>query len=129
MNTTHTVLFHGNSLAVSSVAANLACQANIKLLHPDASVPDLAQQVDSLAPDVLIFDLAMAPPANAIGLLREHPHLLLIGVDALTAQMLVLSGRQSQAVTIDDLTRVIESNSLLESEDNPRQEPKGDKNE
>lgn len=129
MNTTYTVLFHGKSLAVSSIAASLACKANLILRHVDASVADLAQQVDSLAADVLIFDLAMAPPANAIGLLREHPHLLLIGVDTLTARMLVLSGRRSQAVTIDDLTRVIESHTMPEIEGNPQHDLKGDENE
>lgn len=129
MNTTYTVLFHGNSLAVSSIAASLACKANIILRRVDASVPDLTQQVESLAPDVLIFDLAMAPPANAIGLLREHPRLLLIGVDTLTARMLVLSGRRSQAVTIDDLTRVIESHCMPETDTNSQHDPKEDENE
>ena len=129
MATTRTVLLHGNSLAVSSIAANLACQPNMALHRLDPSVPDLARQVELLNPDVLIFDLAVAPPANAVDLLREHPHLLLIGVDATNARMLVVCGRRSQAMTIDDLTRVIEAHGVLEGETHPQPDPKGDQNE
>jgi hypothetical protein len=129
MDAIRTILFYGNSLAVSSIAANLACQDKVIIRHVDASVLDLARQVESLAPDVLIFDLAAAPPDNAIGLLREHPGLMLIGVDASTARMLVLSGRRSQALTTDDLTQVIQAHSMLESANHSQPDSEGDEHE
>lgn len=129
MDAKHTILFYGNSLAVSSVAANLTCKDYMILRQVDASVTDLARQVQSQTPDVLIFDLAAAPPNNAIGLLREYPRLLLIGVDSSTARMIVLSGRRSQALTIDDLIDVIDAHSLLERDNYPQPDPKGDEHE
>ena len=128
MEKTRTVVLYGNSLVVSSIAASLKDQAHWLLCQPDASAPDLAQQIRSLAPDVLVFDLASAHPDYAIALLKEHPRLLLIGVDVMNARMLVLSGQQSQALTIDDLTRVIETypNLTLESETRSSSSAQGD---
>ena len=107
MEKTRTVVLYGNSLVVSSLAASLASQPGLTLHQLDGPLPDLVRQVKSLDSDVLIFDLAAARPDTAIELLKEHPRLLLIGVDVMNAKMLVLSGNQSQALTMDDLTRAI----------------------
>jgi len=107
MEKTRTVVLYGNSLVVSSLAASLASQPGLTLHQLDGPLPDLVRQVKSLDPDALIFDLATARPDTAIELFREHPRLLLIGVDVMNAKMLVLSGNQSQALTMDDLTRAI----------------------
>jgi hypothetical protein len=109
MVNTRTVVLYGKSLVVASLAACLADRPHLTLHHLDAATPDLARQIRLLAPDVLVFDLAAAHPDYAIALLREHPRLLLIGVDILNARTLILSGQQSEVLTIDDLEHVIES--------------------
>ena len=123
MDKTRTVVLYGNSLVVSSIAASLKAQPHLLLCQPDTSAPDLAQQLRSLAPDVLVFDLASAHPDFAITLLKEHPRMLLIGVDIVNAGMLVLSGQQTQALTIDDLTRVIETYPNTTPESATRSQP------
>ena len=109
MKTSRTVVLYGKSLVMTSLAASLARRPRLILHQLDASTPDLAHQIRSRMPDVLVFDLATAHPGYAIALLREHPRLLLIGVDMQHAQALVLSGQQYQALTIDDLALVIET--------------------
>jgi hypothetical protein len=107
MVNTRTVVLYGRSLVVTGLAACLADRPHLTLHHLDATTPDLALQIRMLAPDVLVFDLAAAHPDYAIALLREHPRLLLIGVDVVHARTLVLSGQQTEALTIDDLEHVI----------------------
>jgi hypothetical protein len=113
MEKTRTVVLYGNSLVISSIAASLASQPGLTLHQLDASLPDLARQVKLLDADALIFDLAAAHPDTALELLREHPRLLLIGVDVRNAKMLMLSGQQSQALTMDDLTRALKAHFVL----------------
>lgn len=104
-----TIALYGNSLIVSSIGASLVNQPSLTLHQLDTGTSDLAQYMKSEHPDVLIFDLATDYPNSPITLLKEHPRLLLIGIDISNAKMLVLSGQQSQALTIDDLTHVIEA--------------------
>ena len=120
------VVLYGNSLVVSSIAASLADQPHLTLCRLETPVPDLAQRIASLVPDVLIFDLAAAHPDYAITLLQEYPRLLLIGVDVASARTLVLSGRQSQALTIDDLIHVIETYCVPGDETRPQPSSHGD---
>jgi hypothetical protein len=102
------VALYGNSLVVSSVGASLQNRAGLELVRLDASVPDAAQRLKALHPDVVLYDLATAQPDFAIALLKEHTRLLLIGVDLTSAKMLVLSGHESNMLTVDDLLQVID---------------------
>jgi hypothetical protein len=104
-----TIVLYGNSLIVSSIGASLVNQPYLTLHQLDTSTSDLAQYMKSEHPDVLIFDLATDYPSSPITLLKEHPRLLLIGIDISNAKMLVLSSQQTRALTMDDLTRVIEA--------------------
>jgi hypothetical protein len=107
MANTRTVVLYGNSLVVSSVGASLRDRAGLELVRLDAGVPDAAQRLEALRPDVVLFDLATAQPDFAVTLLKEHTKLLLIGVDLTNARMLVLSGHESNVLTVDDLLHVI----------------------
>ena len=114
-----TVALYGNSLAVSSVGASLQGCAGLKVLRLDAALPDAAQQLSALQPDILIFDLAATRPNDAIGLWKARPALLLIGVDLAMGEARVLSGQPARALTTDDLLHVIESYADGLEQENP----------
>jgi hypothetical protein len=119
------IALYGNSLIVSSIGANLINRPGLTLHQLDASTSDLAEYIKREHPDVLIFDLATDYPVSPIALLKEHPRLLLIGIDISNAKMLVLSGQQAQALTIDDLTHVIEAQIASENISHPSSNPHG----
>jgi hypothetical protein len=57
--------------------------------------------------DVILFDLAADPPAFAIRAMQRNLAVLLVGVDLTSHKMLVLSGRESNLLTAEDLVRVV----------------------
>ncbi len=110
-----TVVLYGKSLAVSSIGASLQGRAGLQVLPLDTALPDMAQQLSALQPDILIFDLATTLPNDAIRLWEALPALLLIGVDLAKGTALVLSGQPARALTTDDLVQVIESHATSKS--------------
>ena len=104
-----TIVLYGNSLIVSSIGASLVNRLHLTIHQLDTNTSDLEQYLQREQPDVLIFDLATDSPYSPIALLKEYPRLLLIGIDVSNANMLVLSGQQTRALTVDDLTHVIEA--------------------
>lgn len=99
-----TVVLYGNSLALSGVGASLEAHPGLRIVQVAAAVDALS----TLEPDVIVFDLAAAQP-DVLGLWRQHPHVLPIGVDMLEHRAVVFSEQSSRARTADDLLRVIES--------------------
>lgn len=102
-----TIVLYGTSLVISGLAATLERQPRLRLHRLSEGDPGLA----ALRPDVLIFDasasLSPGPPAAALALLREQPHLLLIGVDLAGHELLQWSGQHARALTVQDLLQVI----------------------
>jgi hypothetical protein len=101
------VVLYGNSLALSGVGASLETHAGLRLVRLDAT-ERAADALRELEPDVVVFDLATAPP-DVVALWKRAPHVLPIGVDLLKHEVVVFSGNPSRALTTDDLLRVIES--------------------
>lgn len=106
--TTQTVLLYGNSLAISSIGASLQAYAGLNILTLDAALPDAAQEMNALRPDVILFDLAAAQPDFALALWQAQPHLLMIGVDLTSGKALVLSSQPARALTTQDLLQAID---------------------
>ncbi len=102
----YTVTLHGNSLALSSIAAGLANHPGLRVIP----APDLG----TLKPDAIIFDLAAGPPDFASQLGQAQTRVLLIGLDVAGGKAIVFSGQSSRVLTADDLVAVIESHALKE---------------
>ncbi len=100
------VVLYGNSLALSGVGASLEGHAGLELLRVDAGESS-AQALHDLQADVVVFDLATAPP-DVVKLWKRDRPVLPIGVDMLKHQVVVFSGEPSPGLTTDDLVRVIE---------------------
>jgi hypothetical protein len=103
-----TVALYGNNLVMSTIGASLQEKPEIQVQQIQGLLPDIIDKLEAPPPDVILFDLAAAQPHFAIPLLRNHPTIMLIGVDVKSNKMLVLFGEQSRLLTANDLVQVIE---------------------
>ena len=118
MTKIRTVVLYGNSLALSSIGASLRESAGLKVLPLDAILPDATEQLSSLHPDVVIFDLITAQPDFDVALWKARLDVLLIGVDMRAGKALVLSVQPTRVLTTDDLLQVIEGHASGLEEEN-----------
>ncbi len=105
---TRTVLLYGSNLLMSIIDASLQKNPEFQVQKIDGLVPDILNKLNAAPPDVILFDLAATHPHFAISLLRNHPTIILIGLDLVINKMLVLSGAHSRFLKADDLVQVIE---------------------
>lgn len=104
---TRTVVLYGGNLVMSSIGASLKEKPEFQVKEVKTLLPDLLDKLEVAPPDVILFDLAQGQPYFAISLLRNHPRILLIGIDLMGNKMLVLSGKQSRLLTAEDLVQVM----------------------
>jgi len=94
---------YGRSLVISAIATSLQGKTQFQVCQLEQQ---LAENGGSY-PEVILFDLAGAPP-NLACLLREHPNLTLIGVDIENHEILTLSGGRLHLSTAEELVQAIE---------------------
>ncbi len=109
MEKKRTVALYGSSLVMTTIGASLEKKVELQVREIHGLLPDFIDKLEASPPDVIVFDLAAAQPHFAIPLLRNHPTIMLIGVDLRNNKMLVLFGEQSRLLTTDDLVQVIQS--------------------
>ena len=112
MKNKRTVALYGSNLVMSTIGASLQEKPEFQIQHIHGLLPDIIDRLEAPPPDVILFDLAAAEPHFAVPLLRNHPTIMLIGVDLKGNKMLVLFGEQSRLLTADDLVQVIEGGIL-----------------
>lgn len=105
------VALHGRSLMLAGLGRRLARQPHLRVVAVDG--PSVCDALGPLVPDVLIVDLGAVPIESALGLLHERPDLLLVGLEASGARLLVLSGEQARSVGADDLVALIEHRTVV----------------
>jgi hypothetical protein len=106
MRTPLMVALYGRSLILAGVGERLAKDHHCRVVTLEDGAPESA--LASLAPDVLFVDLDTIDPASAVGLLGGQANMVLIGLEASGARLLVLSGREARAMATEDLVRMIE---------------------
>lgn len=102
------VVVYGNSLNMAGIAASLKTDANLDVVCINPHAHNTRQSLNELNPAVIAFDLNDTNPGLDIILLRDRPGLLLVGVDACSDKLLVLSSQSSQAHSVADLINVIQ---------------------
>ena len=102
------IALYGSNLAMSIIRVSLQEKAEFQVQQIQGLLPDIFDKLKAPPPDVILFDLAAAHPDFAVPLLRNHPSIMLIGVDLKNNNMLVLFGGKSRLLTTDDLMQVIE---------------------
>jgi hypothetical protein len=101
------LILYGDSVFLAGIRAQLERDAALDVVTVEPGRTDLLPLLRSRRPRAILFDLATARPDLTVPLLREQPGLLLLGVDPSSNDVLVLSGRPQQALSIADLVQAI----------------------
>ena len=104
MDTLQKVMFYGNSLVLCGIQASLKTCPGFEVIAFDRAV----NQTELLAfdPSVVIFDLGAFESEFLLAQTRALPHLLLIGVDAESHEVL-LTGQAVSSITLDHITQIV----------------------
>ena len=89
-------LRHGESLPLRPVPEGPIAPGTVVLAVPGG------------VPDVLIFDLANSNESHILPLLLKNPGLLLIGLDTESNQAVLVSGKEAQSLTLNQIREIIE---------------------
>jgi hypothetical protein len=101
-----TVVLYGRSLILASVASRL--EGNPRLRVVTLEGPPIEPALTSLDLDVLMVDLDAISVEQALALLDGRPDVLLVGLEASGARLLVLSGKHARSLGADDLVGLID---------------------
>ncbi len=117
------VVVYGTSLNMAVIAASLRADATLEVINIDSQSPTAQQSLNEIGLAAIIFDLSDPSHGLNLGLLRDRPNLMLIGVDPSKGEIRVFSSRSAQALSISDLVNVIHQK---ESNSQPPSQEKGD---
>jgi hypothetical protein len=111
------LVLYGNSVFLAGIQTELERDHNLELelLTVEAGSPDATLLLRECKPCAVLFDLGMDQPSFVIPMLRELPGLLMIGVDASSDEMLVLTSHPVQALAVRDLVHLILEASQLQA--------------
>lgn len=100
------VLLYGNSIILGSIGAGLRRSARLEVTACE-SPPGDPLLLESLQPDIVLFDSEATPAEALFPILESHPSILLIGVSPDVNLVKVWSGRQLREMSIVELTEII----------------------
>jgi hypothetical protein len=101
------LILYGNSVFLAGIKADLERRVALELITIEAGRQEVTDMIRRRKPRAVLFDMALAQPEFAVSLWREHPGLLMIGVDPSSDELLVLSSHQARALSVADLVNVI----------------------
>lgn len=101
------VVIYGSSLYIAGLAASLKTNPSLDVNHVCSGSQVFEQCRQAQAPAAFVFDLSEMPAELVLLQLRACPGLLLIGVDAASEDILLLSGQQVRAVTMNDMAQLV----------------------
>jgi hypothetical protein len=105
-NRPHVVLL-GNSLLLDGVAVSLMDQQRLRMVRLEAGTSDIREQLGSLEPELIVFELDSPDAHSIISLLKDRPGILLIGLDLNCSRAIVLNSSQHLTRSMSDLQRVV----------------------
>jgi hypothetical protein len=100
------VLLYGNSIILGTLVVSLRQYSDLIMITLTPPFPE-TQELQALAPDVIIFDLQAAQPEAAFTLLETCPDLMLIGIDPGSEQVFLWTGKHMKALSAQDLAKSI----------------------
>lgn len=103
---TSNVLLAGRSLLLSAVAASLADTPGLRVSQA-GSLSAAASVLLSDGLDVVIYDVSQTPDPELLVQFLSHPGVCLIGLDSECNRAVVLTGRQIQAPTLQQIRDTI----------------------
>ncbi len=108
MEERRTVVLFGDSLLMDAVEAGLSDKQELGVMRIYTPVTGIEEQLMSLGPDVVIFDLDAPHLEFIIHFLRDHPGVPLLGLDVTSSKVIVISSQQHTTLTADDLAQMIQ---------------------
>lgn len=107
------ILLYGNSLIIGSIGASLR---RLSQFEVTAFAPPMQEMQDiySLKPDIILFDLETTHSEAVFSMLKTHPRLLLVGISPDINLVKIWSGRQVRELSTQSLFELIkrEANNL-----------------
>jgi chemotaxis response regulator CheB len=106
------VVLYGKSLFVAGVETFLKDRPDLDVVRINTTLPETAERVQSLCPDVIIFDSGETEWAILPGiyqLLKTNSGFLVIGLDLNTSnEVTVFSSQQYSVTKVEDLVEAIQ---------------------
>jgi DNA-binding NarL/FixJ family response regulator len=102
---TQRVLVCGSSVALAGIETSLSLDPGCEVLSHAS--PISREELHSLAPDVVLFDLDAAPPSFVFTVSSELPGALLIGIDLETNRAMLWTESQAEGLSSQDLAQII----------------------
>jgi hypothetical protein len=106
MESSRRILLYGNSVILGTLEATLRRYPQFEVTTLTAMQLQ-AQELATLKPDVILFDLEANHPEAAFSLLKNFPKILLIGMSPDRNEVQMWAGQQLQDLSTQGLLEVI----------------------
>ncbi len=121
-----TVLLYGRSLLLSGVAASLEQCPALRVTRV-ATWAQARRLIAGGLPDVLILDMANARDSHVLSLLLTNPALLMIGLDPDRNRAVLVSGREAQSLTVNQILEIVQrGDAALQARSSSAAQPSAD---
>ena len=93
-------------MLIAVMAASLEKSANLRIIQ-STNWDEVSTLTEDSHPDVLMYDLPAASESCLLSLLFKNPDLLLIGLDVETNRAVLLAGKESRSLTLEQVKEFI----------------------
>jgi hypothetical protein len=108
MPATRRVALCSDSLFLAGIALDLQKRSNIQVKTLDIASQQSRECLKDYDPHAILFDLAAIDPHFIFSILSQAPHVLVLGLDFSSKQVLMLSSQWCAGLTLGDLAHMIE---------------------
>ena len=98
------IVLYGNSVIVGTVGASLRRSHQYEVVP---MLPSQQNELETAAPDVVVFDLEAARPEAAFSMLENRPGLKLIGISPDSNLVRIWSGKQLRELSTQGLLKIV----------------------
>lgn len=102
------VLVCGHTLFIAGLVASLKVLPGLDVQHVEGHTDRLQEKLSAWQPEVLVLELDALQHYLPLSMLKDYPRLILVGLDAESDRLLVLTGQSARPLTIDELLQVIQ---------------------
>jgi hypothetical protein len=97
-----------DSMMMDGIAVSLTRYEAIRLIRLDPTAINLKDCLQTIVPDLIIFELGTVWFHAILSLLSEQPGLLLVGLDLECSRVIIMNSQQHQTKSIEELTQLFQ---------------------
>jgi hypothetical protein len=101
------VVLLGDSVLIDGVAVSLGGSQVMGVARISTLTSNIDECLESLKPDVVVFELDSPYSSLVFSLLREQPELRLVGLDLACSQVIVLNSHQHTMGAMSELAHIV----------------------